>query len=496
MQRILAALIIIGALAVAGWYWFNNQSPAVSGDLTIETVAIESRDLSRSVSSTGAIAPLVLVEVGSQLSGQILEINKDFNDQVTEGELIARIDPQTFETRVREAEASLEVAQAQVSVSQANLLRARAELLEAERAYERAEELLDRGTFSEAQYDTALTRRDSALAALTVAEANLRNARASALQREANLESARVDLDRTFIRSPIDGVVIDRQIDVGQTVAATFNAPVLFLIAQDLSRIQIEAQVDEADIGDIGVGQSVTFDVDAYPDREFSGEVQQVRLAATTEQNVVTYTVVIEANNPGQRLLPGMTANVNIITGEVSDTLAVANAALRFEPRGAAESLVDASQSEGQTGGQGRGGRGGNPMGAMMDRLSEQLELTDEQREQAEEALQEAFTQMRAQAQAGGGTGGRPDIQGMIQRALRDVLTPEQMERLAEIQSEQGGRRGRGNVRRGTVWVQTSEGRLAQRQVGLGLSDGQFTQIIGDSLSEGDEVVSRVREAG
>lgn len=495
MARIIIGLIVIGAIVAAGWYWFgSSDGNSLSGEITIETVAIEKRDLSRSVSSTGAIAPLVLVEVGSQLSGQVLEINKDFNDQVSEGELIARIDPQTFATRVREAEASLQVSQAQVSVSEANLVRARAELREADRAFERAEELLERGTYSEAQFDTALTRRDSTQAALTVAEANLRNSRATAQQRDANLESARVDLERTYIRSPIDGVVIDRQIDVGQTVAASFNAPVLFLIAQDLSRIQIEAQVDEADIGDIQVDQSVSFDVDAYPDRDFTGEVKQVRLAATTEQNVVTYTVVIEANNPGQRLLPGMTANVNIITGEVADALSLPNAALRFEPRGTAETLIDASQSEGQSGGQRRGGSG-NPMSAMMDRLSEQLEMSDEQRDQAETALGEAFAQLRAQAQAGGGQGGRPDIQGMIQRALRDILTPEQMELLAELQSEQGGRRRDGNVRRATVWIETENGRLAQRQVSIGLSDGQFTQIISDNFQTGDVVVTRVREA-
>lgn len=477
-----AALVGVAALV---WFLFLRGENA-TGALEIETAALERRDLSRVVASSGAIAPLVTVEVGSQLSGQILEINADFNDAVAAGDLLARIDPQTFETRVREAEAAVEVAGAQVAVSQANLERSRVELAAAERAFARAQELLERGTYSEAQYDQAETGLAAARAGVLVAEANLRNARAGFQQRTANLESARVDLERTFIRSPINGVVIDRQIDEGQTVAASFNAPVLFLIAQDLSRIQIEAEIDEADIGQIQDGQAVSFDVDAYPDDSFSGEVTQVRLAATDAQNVVTYTVVIEADNPRQRLLPGMTANVSIVTGEVEDALTAPNAALRFTPRGAAEALV----AEAEGGPANGGGRGGS---AMMDRLAEQLELTDDQRRDAERAMREAFQQMRAQMQSGGAPGGAPpNPQAMIRRALSDVLTSEQLARYDALAQERASQREQ--VRRGMLWVETEDGRLQQRPVGLGLSDGQYTQILGDALSETDRVVTRVRE--
>lgn len=460
--------------------------------MQIETAAVELRDLERVVASSGRIAPLVTVEVGSQLSGQVLELSADFNDEVSAGDILARIDPQTFDTRVREAEASLEVARAQVSVAQANIQRARSEVAAAQRAFVRAEELRERGTFSEAQYDIAQTAFDNGRAGLAVANANLRNAQASLQQREANLNSANVDLERTFIRSPIDGVVIDRQIDEGQTVAASFNSPVLFLIAQDLARVQIEAQIDEADIGQIDEGQPVTFDVDAYPDLEFSGEVVQVRLAALAEQNVVTYTVVIEAENRGGRLLPGMTANVTIVTGRVEGVLSAPNAALRFAPRGAAEALiVESEQSGARRGGGGGGGQGSE----MMDRLAEQLEMTDAQREEVQTAMQEAFANLRRQMQAGGAAGGgQPDFQATIRRALAGVLTSEQMIRYDQLAAERASQRT--EVRRGQVWVETAEGRLQARPVGLGLSDGQYTQILGEGLSEGDSVVTRVREAG
>jgi HlyD family secretion protein len=493
VKRVILGLAAVAVAAAVWWFALRDDGSTGSGALEIETSELVTRDLERIVASSGRIAPLVTVEVGSQLSGQILELNADFNDQVEAGGLLARLDPQTYQTRVREAEATLEVSHAQVAVSDANVARTRSEFAAAERAFSRAEFLRERGTFSEAQYDLAFTALENSRAGVAVANANLRNARATQQQREANLESVRVDLERTFIRSPIDGVVIDRQIDEGQTVAASFNAPVLFLIAQDLTRVQIEAQIDEADIGEIEDGQRVTFDVDAYPDLDFDGEVVQVRLAATDEGNVVTYTVVIEADNPRQRLLPGMTANVSIVTGRVEGALAAPNAALRFAPRGAAEALVVQSEDSGR---QGRGGGGGGDrMSGMIERLAEDLDLTAEQQDEASAALQEAFADIRRRmqaAQAGGGA--PPDFQALMRRALSDVLTAEQMARYDALAAERADQRS--DVRRGQLWVETAEGRLQSRPVGLGLSDGQFTQILGEGFNAGDAVVTRVREAG
>jgi HlyD family secretion protein len=490
-KLLIGAGALVAAIGAAAFIMLNGNGD--SSGLTVETGRAETRDLSRTVASTGAIAPLVIVEVGSQLSGQLIELHADFNDEVEAGQLIARLDPQSFETRVREAQASLDVAAAQVEVSRANVTNAQAQAREAQRAFERAQELLARGTYAQAQFDTAETARDSAQSQVLVAQANLRNAQATLVQREASLESAEVDLQRTYIRSPIDGVIVDRQVDVGQTVAASLNAPVLFLIAQDLSRIQIEAQVDESDIGNIAVNQAVTFEVDAFREREFRGQVRQVRLAALAEQNVVTYTVVIEADNPGQRLLPGMTANVTIVTGEVENALSVPSAALRFVPRGSAETLIGSRAEGGQ---RATGGR----MGGMADRLLDQLELEGEQRDRAARALESAFREMRP---AGGAVvmGAGTDFRGTIQRALSDVLDAGQMARLERIMSQQPGRqrgsgRGAGGdaPQPGAVWVRGADGRLHERRVMIGLSDGAFTQIVGGDLEEGDQVVIRVRE--
>ncbi|MCC5887318.1 MAG: efflux RND transporter periplasmic adaptor subunit [Gammaproteobacteria bacterium] len=482
MQRIAGGILVLAALAAGLLYWRGNDD---AGRLQIESAPVERRDLSRIVTSSGRIAPLVMVEVGSQLSGQVASIEADFNDRVAAGALLARLDPQTFQTRVREAEAALEVAAAQVTVSEATILRSKAELNAAERSFARAQALRERGTFSAVQFDEAETALEVARAALAVAEANLRNAKATLQQRDATGESARVDLERTFIRSPIDGIVVDRQIDAGQTVAASLNAPILFLIAQDLARIQIEAQVDEADIGRIEVGQPVTFDVDAWPDQSFRGTVTQVRLAATAEQNVVTYTVVIEADNPRQRLLPGMTANVSIVTGTVAAALTVPAAALRFAPRGTAEALV----VDGSAAGSGSGaGAGGGPA-AMVERLTAELELDAAQQAALQEKLSEAFRRLRGQMQAGGA---QPDVQGLMRRALADVLTAEQLARFDALQSQRGG--GREGGARGTIWIETDDGRLRSQRVVIGLSDGQFTEVTGADLAEGTRVVLRVRE--
>lgn len=498
VQRIVFILVGLAVLVVAGGFFFLRE-PGQAGGLRIETAELEQRDIARVVSASGSIAPLITVEVGSQLSGQILELNADFNDEVEAGQLIARIDPQTFETRVSEAQASREVAAAQVSVAEANLTRARADQREAERAFQRAAELLERGTFSQAQYDSAETVLENARANVQVAQANIRNARAALQQRTASLNSARVDLERTFIRSPISGVVIDRQIDVGQTVAASFNAPVLFIIAQDLARIQIEAQVDESDIGRIAVGQVVSFDVDAFPGETFEGAVSQVRLAADTANNVVTYTVVIQADNPRGQLLPGMTANAEIVTGRVEGVLAAPNSALRFRPRGAVETLVAERASEPEDGrrrGGGQGGGRGGGVDAMLDRLGEELEMTEAQKDEAREAIGQAFARLRARAQSGaqgGGAGmpggGRPDVQGLIRQALERVLTAEQAARLDAVM---GARANAERAQPGTLWVRTGDGRLAERAVRVGLSDGQFSELRGGAFQPGDAVVVRV----
>jgi len=333
-RNLLLLGLAILLVAAAVFYWPGISRPAGGPAKRIETTAVDRGDIVRSVATSGSVRPLVTVEVGSQLSGQITEIYADYNTPVQKGQIIALIDVKTFATRVAQDRANLAVAESDVIVRQAAIDRAQANLRKARLVYERAEPLARQGTLSTAEFDAALAEFESAQADLTMAEAQLQNAQATLEQRKASLESSLIDLERTKIRSPIDGVVIERAVDQGQTVAASLSAPILFLIAQDLTEIQIEANVDEADIGDVREGNPVTFTVDAHPEESFSGQVDQVRLAPNELNGVVTYTVIITAANPERKLLPGMTAIVEIVTGRRTDVLRVSNNAVRFRPPG------------------------------------------------------------------------------------------------------------------------------------------------------------------
>jgi HlyD family secretion protein len=354
--------------------------------------AVERGDLSTTLSATGTLNALVTVEVGSQLSGQVAELLVDFNDEVSEGQPLARLDPRTFESEVREAEAALEVARAQVLAERATLQTtaaelgaerskldmagarlesARAQLAETERDLQRKQALAATKVLAQAHVDQAGTANQSAAAGLRAAEAEVEGAKqavvaaearqlmadasllyAEAMERQkaAELDQARIDLARTVISAPIDGVVIGRNVDRGQTVAASFEAPTLFTIAQDLHQMEVHANVDEADIGRIRLGQQASFTVDAYPGRAFTGTVTQIRKAPQFIQNVVTYTVVTSTLNDDLALLPGMTAIVSITVDEAEDVLKVPNAALRFQPPGATGADAAASRETSGTG--------------------------------------------------------------------------------------------------------------------------------------------------
>lgn len=482
MRWILIAAAI-AVLALAGW-WFLGRSDGTPQGVQIETSAVTTGEVRRIVAASGAVRALVTVEVGSQLSGQLAEVLVDFNDTVEEGQVIARLDPQTYETRVREAEASRATALANLTLQRATLTRVRANTRTAQLTFDRTETLSERGNASAAALDNARAALDAALADVAVAQAQIANADAVLAQRDATLEGARIDLERTTIRSPINGIVVDRAVDEGQTVAASLSAPVLFTIAQDLSQVQIDAQVDEADIGQIAESQPVNFTVDAYPDLQLSGVVDQIRLSPTALNNVVTYTVVITATNPGQRLLPGMTANMDIVTGERDGVLRVSNGALRFRPSPALEGRtrpVEAAAEGRRPGGAG-GGRP-NP----VDRLTEQLALTPDQAESAGIVFRAAFGRAQAAAQAGGGFD-REAVQAEVDRGLQSVLTPDQMQRYRTLAREAA------NTRTATVWVQEADGMLAERRVRLGISDSQNTEVVTGDLAEGDLTVTRARE--
>lgn len=471
------SVLVIAALA---WWWLSGED--APDTVQIDRSALSRGDIVQIVSAVGSVRALNTVEVGSQLSGQIDELFADFNTPVEAGDLLARIDPQSFERRVQEAEAGLAVAQANVEIQRAGIGKAEVLHDNARRELERQRSLIGRGGVSEAALELAEGNYRNTGADVEIARAQLRNAEATVLQREAALEAARIDLERTEIRSPINGVVINRAVDLGQTVAASLQAPVLFTIAQDLSEIRIEASVDEADIGNVRDGAEARFNVDAFPDREFSGRVAQVRLAPNEAQNVVTYTVVINAGNPGRRLLPGMTANIDLVTGTKENVLRVDNQAVRFR---APEELLAAVSNGTSSGGSPGGGR--NPGAELAENLTE-LGVAADTIAAIQTDMRESFGAMRGMFASGADPDTiRQRLEGMTREVLQRHLSPEQLAAVTALQRE------RANTRPALLYTVNSDGTLQPRRVRLGLSDDRFTEIVDGELAEGDEVVSRIR---
>jgi HlyD family secretion protein len=316
MKKILFIAIIGVTLAAATFFLLKNKN----SDIKFKTGKVTKGEIVMSVTATGTVNAVTTVLVGTQVSGTIKNISVDFNSPVKKGQIIAQIDPSTFQAQVQQARANLLAAEA-------NLEKAGATLVDAKRTMERNAELFSKNLIARSDLDTAETNYETAKASVSAA-------RSQVAQTKAALEFSETNLRYTKIVSPVDGVVISRSVDVGQTVAASFQTPTLFTIAQDLTKMQIDTNVDEADIGKVNVGLDVEFTVDAYPDLTFKGKVWQVRNAPITVQNVVTYDVVIQVDNPELKLKPGMTANVSIIIATKKDVLKIPNAALRFKLNG------------------------------------------------------------------------------------------------------------------------------------------------------------------
>jgi len=320
-------LLIVGMVALL---LFRKGSQADK----YETALVDRGDIVEKITATGTINPVITVRVGSQVSGRIFKICADFNSQVKKGQVIAQLETDLYQTKVEQADANFKLAQAQMQ-------EARVALLDAENNLRRIKNLSKGLVASERELEIAETTYKAAKAAFSAAQAREEQARAL-------LNSAKVDLEHTTIYSPVDGIVISRNCDVGQTVVASFQTPDLFLIAQDLTKMQVEAYVDEADIGKVQVGQEVLFTVDAFPETVFKGKVSQVRFAPREEQNVVTYTTVVEVSNPDLTLRPGMTATVSIIAHEKKGVLRVQNIALRFKADPEDKYLFQYGEEEGQ----------------------------------------------------------------------------------------------------------------------------------------------------
>ena len=326
LKKFLYFLVAAGAIGGGIWYQFFRTQPT---HYVYRTQPVTLGSITSTISATGKLNAVEMVEVGTQVSGTIKEIYADYNSAVKKGQLIALLDPDVLQSKVDEAKANLALAQAGVSSSKASVT-------DAERSYARNKELWGRNLIAKSELDTAETT-------LLLAKANLSESNAKVVQAKASLKQAETNLNYTKIVSPVDGVIISREVDVGQTVAASLQTPTLFSIARDLTQMQIEASIDEADIGRIQQGQKAVCKFDAWPKLTFEGTVTQIRMNAEVVSNVVTYIVVLKVDNSDLKLMPGMTANISVITEQRDDILKVAAAALRFTPPS------DAMPSAGET---------------------------------------------------------------------------------------------------------------------------------------------------
>jgi len=343
-------LILTGVVVVAGLlaaFGLNRSTQAQHFTAKVERGGID--DV---VEATGTINAVIMVQVGSQVSGTIAKLNADFNSRVHKGDVVALIDPALFKGAMLQATADLQNARANLEAARANLQKAKAGLVQTKADFDRAVRLTKEGVTSQQQLDLAKSNYDAANASVGAAAANVTQAEAQVSQKDAAVTVAQTNLDYTVIRSPIDGTVVARNVDVGQTVAASLQAPTIFTIAQDLTKMWVYAKTDESDVGNIKLGKPVTFKVDAFPKDTFRGVVSQVRMNATTVQSVVTYDTIIEFANPELKLFPGMTAYVTIPVASARNVLKLPNTALRYKPPMSTEEILSIYKQYGIEGGQ------------------------------------------------------------------------------------------------------------------------------------------------
>jgi HlyD family secretion protein len=445
MKSFITVLLILGiATAGAGlWYWNSSGNHTTA----FRTVVVERGDILATISATGTIEPEEVIDIGAQVAGQIKNFgpdpnnpNKviDYGSQVEENTVLAQIDDAIYKSQVDQAQANLQKAEA-------DLIQMKAKLRQAERDWTRARELGPRRAISDQDYDTMQATYETQKSVLGVGEATV-------AQAKANLEQAKINLGYTTIRSPVKGVIVDRRVNVGQTVVASLNAPSLFLIAKDLKRMEVWASVNEADVGHIHKNQSVSFTVDAYPGSVFKGTVSQVRLNASMTQNVVTYTVVVATDNSSGRLLPYLTTNLQFEVDKRTNVLLVPNGALRYRPK-PEQMVADAREAYSKS--PGRRSSGGADKGASPPKSDAPTRTVDQS---------------------------APAKDGKAKSAKVDKAAPKKDSQEAQTKVDKP------QLERGTLWVDEN-GFARPIRVRVGLSDGLMTEVQGDELKDGMEVV-------
>ncbi len=502
-------LILILAGGVLGYGYFFKNKGSVSA---YRTARVERGSISAYVTANGTVNAVITVLVGSQVSGTILKLYADYNTQVKMGQLVAQIDPAIFQAQVSQAKAALENARAahltaqadiatarsNVEAGKANVLKAKVSVEDTNRNLKRSLELFQKNLIAASDRDTAQTNYDSAVAQLEAAQAQLKAneaqlesavakleaARAGVKQNEAALELAQVNLDHCRITAPVNGIVISRNVDVGQTVAASLQAPTIFTIAQDLTEMQVDTNVSEADVGRVAVGQDATFTVDAFPQTTFRGKVTEIRNAPVTIQNVVTYDVVIQVKNPELKLRPGMTANASILVAHKDNILKIPNAALRFRP--------DFAKREPTTQKGAQGAPTASPAPSLsslrLERLKDELKLSPAQ----ESAVTHILMDLRSELESA--RKGTPDaslakarqLAALARSKISAVLNDEQRRKFEQMPEQTGTQTVLPKFK---VWVPVPQKRPIPVEITTGISDGSSTEVLSGSLQEGQDVI-------
>jgi HlyD family secretion protein len=532
MRRLLTILFVIAAVTAGAFYLFPQWTGAPA-EPSYRLAKVDRGEVVATVNATGTINPITTVIVSSQLSGQVVEILADYNSQVKAGQVVARLNADQIRAKLDGSRADLAQMRANRQVQAAQIERVHADtakahaaqadveaqiarnealLADTERTFQRQSELKEKGFAAQAAFDTARAQRDAQKAAvasshaqltsakaqitglaadLRVAHANLAAVTAQIAQREAAVRQIEVDLRNSEIRSPVSGVVVQRNVELGQTVAASLQAPTLFLIADDLHKMEIAASIDETDIGRVKPGQRVAFTVNAYPGRTFHGTVKQVRLSSQTVQNVVIYTTIVSVANPRLELMPGMTANLRIETDRRDNVVRVPNAALRWRPPAASAEQTTASASGERANGTARGarrGRGGSDLRAMVDSLKGEAKLTAEQQKEIDAALadmRKAYAGARSDDPAARRERlreARKELEGRIAAAL----TVEQRPKFDEIRARfAAGAAGRS----ASIFTLGNDNEPQVVAIRIGATDGGTTEVLSGPIEPGQEII-------
>ena len=532
MKKAIIAVVLLAVVGGGVYAWYSQRNRT---EVQVNTTPLTRGDVIDTVGATGTLQAVTTVQVGSQVSGNIQWLGADFNSIVKKGQVIARLDPSLFDAQLNQVQANLVQARANLTKARSELDRARVQLTDAQQKYARAKELASQQLLPASELDSAKIAVDTATASLASQQATVTQVQAAVTQSEASVNQSRVNRDHTVIQAPIDGIVTQRSVDVGQTVAASMSAPTLFVIAADLTEMQVNANIDEADVGRIRPGQRVSFRVDAYPTDDFVGVVTQIRLQPVVLQNVTTYGTVITVPNRELKLKPGMTANVKIEIAKRTNALRIPNAALRYRPTAEVFAALkqEAPPELTATAGGGRGGRGGPPRNAspQAPQNASPTGIVEARAPRGTDGAGPARAQSGERPQGSGAPlgefrgGGRGGGQARMLERFKTMSPEEQQQFLARMKERGGDTSAFETARprtgtpaktaaapaastidalfaplpvvesRGRAWLYVDKV-LKPVTLRLGITDGANTEVISDDVQEGTEVVTGVTGVG